>query len=116
MLIVVGRLGIETLDQQIIVHQFSHQTLRTRFRYRRLQRKELIMLKITSSRLEHIELAEFCYFIRDAQCRIRVMTSLMEKLKHLTKRASGFKKLTRRNTNMACGKGKKKGGKKGGKK
>jgi|WetSurSiteA1Bulk_404760.scaffolds.fasta_scaffold34570_4 hypothetical protein len=73
------------------------------------------MLKITPSQLEHIEMADCCYFIRSAHCRIRVMKEIMKNLDRLVKKASRFKKPKKEGTDMACGKGKKKG-KKGGKK
>lgn len=74
------------------------------------------MLKITPSQLEHIEMADCCYFIRGAHCRIRVIKEIMKNLDRLVKKAARFKKSKKEDTNMACGKGKKKGGKKGGKK
>lgn len=68
------------------------------------------MLKITPSRLEHIEMVECCYFIRSAHCRIRVMKEIMKNLDRLVKKASRFHKSTGGKC-MAkkCGKGKKKG-------
>lgn len=71
------------------------------------------MLKITSSLIEHIELAEYCYFRRDAQCRIRVMEDLIEHLDDLRTKASRFHRPRKEGTDMACGTKKGKKGKKG---
>lgn len=68
------------------------------------------MLKITPSQLEHIEMAECCYFIRGAHRRIQLMLEMIHNLDSLKARLSRFHKVKKEGTNMACGsKGKKKG-------